>query len=52
MSGRFPSAIRLLLKTWYARSGYETIEVPCTAIDQRVNFILQIVEYALTRQSS
>jgi predicted ATPase len=40
------------LRTWYARWGYETIEVPCTAIDQRVNFILQIVEYALTRQSS
>lgn len=33
------------LRTWYARWGYETIEVPCTAIDQRVNFILQIVEY-------
>jgi predicted ATPase len=37
------------LRTWYARWGYETIEVPRTAIDQRVNFILQIIEYALTK---
>ena len=37
------------LRTWYAWWGYETIEVPRTAIDQRVNFILQTVEYALTR---
>src|SRR5215813_12168470 len=36
------------LRTWYARWDYETIEVPRTAIDQRVNFILQTVEYALT----
>src|SRR5215471_13827129 len=50
----FAEAIQVFeeLRTWYARWGYETIEVPCTAIDQRVNFILQIVEYALTRQSS
>jgi predicted ATPase len=40
------------LRTWYARWGYETIEVPRTAIDQRVHFILQTVEEALTRQSS
>ena len=40
------------VRAWYARWGYETIEVPRTAIDQRVNFILQTVEYALTRQSS
>ena len=38
------------LRKWYARWGYETIEVPLTAIDQRVNFILQTVEYALTNQ--
>src|SRR5215510_5098026 len=37
------------LRTWYARWGYETIEVPRTAIDQRVNFILQTVAYALTK---
>ena len=36
------------LRTWYARWGYETIEVPRTAIDQRVNFILHTVAYALT----
>src|SRR5215471_18715956 len=50
----FAEAVQVFegLRTWYARWGYETIEVPCTAIDQRVNFILQIVEYALTRQSS
>jgi predicted ATPase len=36
------------LRTWYARWDYQTIEVPRTAIDQRVNFILQTVEYALT----
>ena len=36
------------LRKWYARWDYETIEVPCTAINQRVNFILQTVEYALT----
>ena len=40
------------LRTWYTRWGYETIDVPCMAIDQRVNFILQIIAYALTRQSS
>jgi predicted ATPase len=40
------------LRTWYTRWGYETIEVPRIAIDQRVNFILQTVEEALTRQSS
>jgi predicted ATPase len=40
------------LRTWYARWGYATIEVPRTAIDQRVHFILQTIEYALTRQSS
>ena len=37
------------LRTWYARWGYETMEVPRTAIDQRVNFILQTIEYALTK---
>jgi len=36
------------LRTWYARWDYQTIEVPRTAIDQRVNFILQTVENALT----
>src|SRR5215831_213604 len=36
------------LRTWYARWDYQIIEVPRTAIDQRVNFILQTVEYALT----
>ena len=34
-------------RKWYARWDYETIEVPRTAIDQRVNFILQTVEHAL-----
>jgi len=50
----FAEAIQVFeeLRTWYARWGYETIEVPRTAIDQRVNFILHTVEYALTRQSS
>jgi len=38
------------LRQWYAGRDYETIEVPRTAIDQRVNFILQTVEYALTRR--
>ena len=37
------------LRTWYARWGYETMEVPRTAIDQRVNFILQTIEYTLTK---
>jgi len=37
------------VRTWYARWDYETVEVPCMAIDQRVNFILQTVEYALTK---
>src|SRR5215831_16873090 len=40
------------LRQWYARWDYETIEVPCTAIDQRVTFILQAVEHALTNQCS
>ena len=40
------------LRKWYARWDYETIEVPRTAIDQRVNFILQTVEYALTMPAS
>jgi len=35
-------------RKWYARWDYETIEVPRTAIDQRVNFILQTVAHALT----
>src|SRR5262245_8684162 len=39
------------LRTWYTRCGYETIEVPRTAIDHRVNFILQTVEVALTRHA-
>ena len=37
------------LRKWYARWDYEIIEAPRTATDQRVNFILQTVEYALTR---
>jgi len=37
------------VRTWYARWDYATVEVPCMAIDQRVNFILQTVEYALTK---
>ena len=37
------------LRTWYARWGYETIEVPRTAIDHRVDFILQTIEYALAK---
>ena len=46
----FAEAIQVFeeLRTWYARWGYETIEVPRTAIDQRVNFILHTVAYALT----
>jgi predicted ATPase len=50
----FADAVQVFegLRTWYARWGYETIAVPRTAIDHRVNFILQTVEYALTRQSS
>ena len=46
----FAEAVRACesLRTWYARWDYETIEVPCTAIDQRVNFILHTVEDALT----
>jgi predicted ATPase len=40
------------LRKWYARWRYETIEVPRTAIEQRVDFILQTVEYALTSQYS
>src|SRR5215510_1812150 len=37
------------LRTWYARWGYESIEVPRTAIDQRVTFILQTIEDALRK---
>jgi len=37
------------VRTWYAQWDYATVEVPCMAIDQRVNFILQTVEYALTK---
>jgi predicted ATPase len=50
----FAEAVQVFegLRTWYARWGYDTIEVPRMAIDQRVNFILQTVAYALTRQSS
>jgi predicted ATPase len=40
------------LRKWYARWDYKTIEVPRTPIDQRVNFILQNVEYALTMPCS
>jgi predicted ATPase len=40
------------VRKWYARWDYETVEVPCMAIDQRVNFILQTIAYALTTQSS
>ena len=34
------------LKRWYARWAYRTIEVPRTAIDHRVTFILHAVERA------
>jgi predicted ATPase len=40
------------LRKWYARWHYQTIEVPRTAIEQRADFILQTVEYALTNQYS
>jgi predicted ATPase len=47
----FAAAVQVCeeLRTWYARWGYETIEVPRTAIDHRVNFILQTIAYALTK---
>jgi predicted ATPase len=32
------------LRTWYARWDYQIIEVPRSAVDQRVDFILQTVE--------
>lgn len=37
------------LRKWYARWGYETVEAPRAAVDRRVNFVLQAVEHALTR---
>src|SRR5215475_13440613 len=47
----FAESVRVCesLRTWYARWGYEPIEVPRTAIDQRVTFILQTIEDALTK---
>jgi predicted ATPase len=47
----FAEAVQVFegLRTWYARWGYETIEVPRTAIAHRVNFILQTVAHALTK---
>jgi len=38
------------LRKWYAEWGYKTIEVPRATIGQRVDFILQTVEYVLTNQ--
>jgi len=40
------------LRKWYARCHYKTIEVPRTAIQQRADFILQTVEFALTNHHS
>jgi predicted ATPase len=37
------------LRKWYAWWGYETVEAPRATVDRRVNFILQTVEHALTR---
>jgi predicted ATPase len=37
------------LREWYARWGYETVDAPRTTVDRRVNFILQTVDNALTR---
>ena len=37
------------LRTWYARWGYEPVEVPRMAMDRRVTFILQTIEDALTK---
>src|SRR5215475_4720120 len=37
------------LRMWYARWGYEPVEVPRMAIDHRVTFILQTIEDALTK---
>ena len=40
------------LRMWYARWDYQTIGVPCTAIDRRVDFILRTLEYARTSRVS
>src|SRR5262245_62054584 len=50
----FSESVRVCegLKKWYARWDYETIEVPRTPIVQRVNFVLQTVEHALTMPCS
>jgi len=47
----FAESVRVCesLRMWYARWGYEPIEVPRTAIDQRVTFVLQTIEDALTK---
>src|SRR5215470_3158703 len=47
----FAESVRVCerVRTWYARWGYEPIEVPRTAIDQRVTFVLQTIEDALTK---
>jgi predicted ATPase len=37
------------LRKWYERWDYEPTEVPRTTVDQRINFILQTVECALTQ---
>jgi len=47
----FAEAVQVFeeLRTWYARWGYEPVEVPRMAIDHRVTFILQTIEDALTK---
>ncbi|MBM3263219.1 MAG: AAA family ATPase [candidate division Zixibacteria bacterium] len=34
------------VRAWYARWDYETVEIPCMAIDRRIDFILQTIAHA------
>ncbi len=38
------------LNTWYAQWGYQLVEVPRAALDERVDFVLATVHFALTNQ--
>lgn len=40
------------LRKWYARWGYETVEMPRADISKRVDFVLQAIKCALTNEYS
>lgn len=50
----FPEAVAVYesVREWYARWGYQLVEVPRGNVEERVDFILHTIQAALTCQSS